>query len=74
MDYTVNLVKLATEKTQNFYYNVIISDLNQRNFPFCGYQCSSPCCKFYYIDCIGGPGRVVSEWSLWGIAIGTVWY
>ena len=44
---TVNLVKLATEKTQNLYYTVITSDLNQRISPLCGYQCSSPCCKFY---------------------------
>ena len=44
---TVNLVKLATDKTLDFYYIFVTSDLSQR---ICGYQCSSessPCCKFY---------------------------
>ena len=37
----INLVKLATDKTLDFYYTVITSDLYQRIFPFCGYQCTS---------------------------------
>ena len=34
---TVNLVKLATDKTLDFYYTVITNDLNERIFLFCGY-------------------------------------
>ena len=44
--YTVNLVRLATDKTLDFYYTVITNDLNERIFLFCGYRAPFPVASF----------------------------